>query len=249
MRRALWLGLAALGIPVMACIGLLGPIAMSFPNHQGPRVEGAGVVGIDADGAYAWVVPTDTGVVLVDTGLDPTAAALKAEIGDRTVHAVLITHAHLDHIRGLEAFPGVPVHVGPGEAVLVTGEQQPQGQIQSWFGSVMGELPPTPTSLEEVQHGDVLAIDGHRFGAVHVPGHTPGSTAWLWGEVLFSGDTLLGHGDHVAPTHASFADDWEQNVASIERLTHHRFLFMADGHAGLHADAAPQVHQFVADHP
>lgn len=248
MRRG-WIALVAVLVVVgMGCAGLLGPVFVSFPTHQGSRVEGSGVVGIDADGAYAWVVPTRTGVVLVDVGLDPDAERLLEEVRGRAVHAILITHGHLDHIAGIAAFPEVPVYVGPSEAALVTGERSAEGQMQALFGGLMGEGPPPPAALREVEHGEVLRIDGHDFGAIHLPGHTHGSTAWLWRRVLFSGDSLFGHADHVAPAHRWFAEDYDANVASIERLTHHGFDTLADGHAGLHVGVAEQVRQFVDEH-
>ena len=69
-------------------------------NADGPRVEVIpGVVGIEAGGAYAWIVRTSHGAVLIDAGLDATGAAILAELKAQSVepgqvHAVLITHGH-----------------------------------------------------------------------------------------------------------------------------------------------------------
>ena len=249
MRRRLFIAaLIPFGI-VLICVGLFGPIFASFPAHQGPRIGGDDVVGIDAGGAYVWVVETKTGVVLIDAGLDPEAEAVRAEIGDRPLHAVLITHGHLDHIAGLQGLPAVPVFVGPGETDLVRGEAQAKGRMQRWFSPMIGTARPPPGPIRALGDGQLFAIDGVPFRSYHLPGHTAGSMAFLYDDVLFTGDALLGHGDHVAPTHAAFADDYDQNVTSIAKLRDLAYTRIADGHAGLHPDAKPQIRRFIEDNP
>ena len=62
-----------------------------------------------------------------------------------------------------------------------------------------------------------LAIGDARFRVVPVPGHTGGSVAYLWRDVLFAGDALVG-GPPLALLPASFTDDEAQARASLSAL-------------------------------
>jgi hydroxyacylglutathione hydrolase len=186
-RRQILLAVAAvLGGLALLVIAFLASVVLSMPAGQGKRIDGGDVVGIDTGSSYAWVVPTASGVVLVDAGGAADAAALKAEIGDRRVQAVLITHGHVDHTTGLAAFPGVPVWCGPGEAAMIRGTSLPRGWAQRVLINHVLAGPPPPADLREAADGEALAVDGETFTVVHVPGHTPGSAMYLWKDLLFS---------------------------------------------------------------
>ena len=87
-------GLAAIGLVAAA---FMGPIAARMPFPQADRVEDGLLVGVDAGGSFAWIIPTANGVVLADAGWDAEATKLREEVGDRKVLAVFLTHAHFDH--------------------------------------------------------------------------------------------------------------------------------------------------------
>ena len=62
-------------LPFLAFAALF---AMREPP-DGPRVEAeAGVVGIEAGGAYIWIVRTPHGAMLIDAGLDAQGVASSA---------------------------------------------------------------------------------------------------------------------------------------------------------------------------
>lgn len=96
-----------------------------------------------------------------------------------TVKAILLTHAHYDHTRGIPALrkelPGVPVYVHPAEAKMT----KPFFYIEE-----MGEL----TFYEDGDHVKVGDLD---FEVLHTPGHTAGSVVLRVENTLFTGDTLF----------------------------------------------------------
>ncbi len=74
----------------------------------------------------AYLVPHLTGMVLIDTGMEPTGEALTAALSTAgaewsDVSDVMITHAHPDHIGALDAVrasaPQARVHAHPSEAI------------------------------------------------------------------------------------------------------------------------------------
>jgi glyoxylase-like metal-dependent hydrolase (beta-lactamase superfamily II) len=247
--KIIWGGIAVLALPSFVLCGGVLSIVTSMPAHQGARVEGAGIVGIDAGGAFAWVVPTKTGVVLIDSGTPGGTEDLLAEIGDRVVHAILLTHGHFDHIGGLTAFGTTPVYCGPGERPLVFGEVSPGGPIPRLIGSLLGRQPAPTGPVVEAVDGSTLTFDGLSFEVVHMPGHTGGSAMYIAGGTLFTGDSLTALDGVVRPLHPLFADNMRQNVRSISKLADKPFVRFADGHSGLHANVKPLVDRFIEEHP
>ena len=86
-----------------------------------------------AQASYAWVVPVGDGVVVVDTGMERAGDALRAEIAGRPVLAVLLTHAHVDHVQGLDILPDAPVYVAAADEPMLRGEAAPKAWGASWL--------------------------------------------------------------------------------------------------------------------
>jgi N-acyl homoserine lactone hydrolase len=139
---------------------------------------------------------------------------------------VFLTHLHLDHVMGLADVPrGTPVYTGPGEASARTFMN---AAVQ---GSTDRELEGKPalsewTYVPEAHglfEGAVDIFGDGSVWALWVPGHTPGSTAYLVrtpkGPVLLVGDashTRWGWEHDVEP--GTFTADAPRGVASFQKL-------------------------------
>jgi len=130
--------------------------------------------------------------LVVDPGDDVgRVLAIVAEHG-LTVKAIVITHAHLDHIGGaqkLKQATGAAVYMNPDDGEL----QAMLGEQAAWLGMA----PPAPVTIDSpAKDGDRLVVGATEFHVLHTPGHTPGSISlWLPQErKLIAGDTLFRDG-------------------------------------------------------
>jgi hydroxyacylglutathione hydrolase len=105
------------------------------------------------------------------------------------VKAIVITHAHIDHIGGaakLKAVTGAPVHMNAHDQDLYDALDMQA----AWLQMKTPEL----TSIDtEARDGDTLSLGGEVFHVLDTPGHTQGSIS-LWiptQNKLIAGDTLF----------------------------------------------------------
>jgi glyoxylase-like metal-dependent hydrolase (beta-lactamase superfamily II) len=148
-----------------------------------------------------WIVGNDEECVIIDSPHD--AAAIINQVRGRKVLAILLTHAHNDHIgaaREVAGAVGAPIYLNPEDQVL--------------WEQVYPDFKPD----RKLSDGDVFEVGGATLLAIHTPGHSPGSTCfYLESEgTVFTGDTLFNGGPGA--TGRSYSD-YPTILASIrERL-------------------------------
>lgn len=129
---------------------------------------------------------------IIDAGFDPSP--LIAYIREHALRPtqLILTHAHLDHIAGVEAvrvaYPDVPILIHPDERAFLS---DPMLNL-----SVMIEEPViAPDATGELVQGQKLELAGVGFEVRHTPGHSPGGISLyqpddgfvIVGDALFAG--------------------------------------------------------------
>ncbi|MDP2343382.1 MAG: MBL fold metallo-hydrolase [Deltaproteobacteria bacterium] len=193
-----------------------------------------GIESVCSRGSITWIVPVGgDDVVLVDTGFDDQARAIKTVVGKRNIKAILLTHAHVDHAAGTHSLDA-PVYVGRDDADALRGKPI-FTSLWPVLGQALAGIPIAKGPIHEVDDGFLLSFPGDReFLAIATPGHTAGSTSWLYKGILFGGDAVQTpeHGE-IHPAPVGFTRDIVAAYDSIRRLREHKIDYLADAHIGV----------------
>lgn len=176
-----------------------GPAVHPQGGSEGtPRVATFALGGFQTNCHVVWVPDApDPGARrkcwIVDCGEGPRPL-LEFVRRERLVpEAILFTHAHADHIAGVDEAirvlgPDVPRLVHPAEAAAF---QDPQFNLSAFVGQPISVAAPTGA----LEPGRPLTLAGTRWEVLHTPGHSPGGVTLhhpasglaIVGDTLFAG--------------------------------------------------------------
>jgi glyoxylase-like metal-dependent hydrolase (beta-lactamase superfamily II) len=132
---------------------------------------------------------TGSEAIVIDPGADIGEIEKILQKHQLTVKAIVVTHAHIDHVAGaqeLKRKTGAPVYLNANDQELLSALD-----IQAqWLGV------PTPETVEidtNAADGTSLSLGGSDFHVMHTPGHTQGSISIFIPQqnTLIAGDTLF----------------------------------------------------------
>ncbi len=185
-------------------------------------------------------------LVLIDCGAGRSFDKLVANIrglglDPNKLKAVLVTHAHIDHIGSLyqfrEAF-GVQViaHEMDAEAI-----EQGAGVGAEAYGV---DYLPCPVDVKIQGSEENFRFGDYELKIIHIPGHTSGSIAAY---IDMDGKRILFGQDIHGPYYRDWGADPTQAKLSLQKLIDLRADILCEGHFGIYQPAT-EVEQYIREY-
>lgn len=187
------------------------------------QVLSGGIAAIRDKDVNMFLIPSDNGYIAIDSGYknsQAVSAGLKQlDILPEKVKAVFLTHLDIDHAGGVDAksqniFPNAQVWLGAEEEKYLSGEYARK--------KIMGIPCKTPVTLRDgyvsIRGINEATVDGVTLGIIPCYGHTKGHLAYSFGDVLFSGDTIISNGEKGYPFYGFWNADSKQLGISLNEL-------------------------------
>ena len=179
-----------------------------------------------------WVVGDESECVVIDA--PHSVDDIMAVVGDRTVSAIVCTHAHDDHVRiapDLREATGAPILLHPADRPLW---ELTHGDL-SWDA--------------DLADGQEIAAGDTTLTVLHTPGHAPGAVC-LYAEALgavFTGDTLFQGGPGATGrSHSDFGTIVESIRNRLLTLPPETVVHTGHGDDTTIGDESPHLEEWIA---
>lgn len=159
-----------------------------------------------------YFIENNHGIIIIDPAGESGEIIKKVNQLNKPVKAVLLTHAHFDHIAALDDIIDkyqVSVYMSNIEFDFLQNTEKNGSAKFKQLGlpEVISEA--KPISLEEGK----VSIEGFDFEILHTPGHSPASLTFVFEQFAIVGDTLFNQG--IGRTDL-YMGDYETLVDSIQ---------------------------------
>lgn len=148
----------------------------------------------------SFLIPTQKGPVLIESGPETTFEALSAGIEKagykvEDIHAVLLTHIHFDHAGAAWKFAknGTKIYVHEIGLPHLANPEKLWNSAAQIYGDDMDRLWGNMESISTdlliaANDGDVIDFGDVQFKVIYTPGHAVHHNAYQLNDVIFTGD-------------------------------------------------------------
>ena len=188
----------------------------------------------DQNDAAIYLVHFADAAALIDAGSGRASDRVlmniaAAEVLPEQVQYLLLTHCHYDHTGGaadLRRRLGCRVFAHALDAPYIEAGDNAVSAAD-WYGASL-----TPCAVDRKLTGDggTIALGARAIDAIHIPGHSPGSLAYL---VQSQGHNLVFAQDVHGPLHPELLSDAADYRRSLQRLLDLDADILCEGHYGV----------------
>jgi hydroxyacylglutathione hydrolase len=144
-------------------------------------------IGSLGENIYVAYDETSKEALVVDPGRNIETVINYIKQNDLKLKYILITHAHIDHIEGVE-----PLWRMLGGKILLHSEDMPAlTDEETSLAYMLTEPYDKFEEYSDIEKEPDFKIGNSEIKIIHTPGHTMGSVCILIDNLLFSGDTLF----------------------------------------------------------
>lgn len=146
------------------------------------------VLGVYEENTYLISDDESNESVVIDPGENPTPILDLIESENLSVKYILNTHAHIDHVLGVNAVKeatNAPFYLNENDIPLLNALPK-QAEMLGLSGKY--EVPEVDGNIVE---GDQFSVGSMKLGVLFTPGHSPGHVTFRTEGKIFSGDVLF----------------------------------------------------------
>ncbi|MCO4339160.1 MBL fold metallo-hydrolase [Staphylococcus agnetis] len=140
-----------------------------------------------------YFVTNEDALLIIDPAGESHKILDKIKSMNKPLKAILLTHAHFDHIAALDdvsnVYP-VPVYMHKNEHDFLTNPAKNGSQKFQELGLPIITSQAKPQFIDE---GDIQ-LHGFDISVLYTPGHSPGSLSYVFKDFAVVGDTLFNNG-------------------------------------------------------
>lgn len=159
-----------------------------------------------------YFIENENSIILIDPSSESDKIFKKLNQINKPLKAILLTHAHYDHIGALDDILSkydVPVYMHEEEFDFLQDPEKNGAAKFKQYGMPQVISYAKPLKINE----GPAEIEGFKFEVLHTPGHSPGSLTYVFDEFAVVGDTLFNNG--VGRTDL-YRGDYETLIDSIK---------------------------------
>ncbi|KGX85011.1 MBL fold metallo-hydrolase [Pontibacillus marinus] len=170
-------------------------------------------------GTNCYLIEQNKNTLIIDPGGDADKLIRMIERRELTPKAILLTHAHFDHIGALDEVRdhfNVPVYVHEEEKDWLN---DPEKNGSKFFSMVVSPIQ-ARSADHFIEPGNMTVAD-FTFEVRHTPGHSPGSVSFVFKDEGFviAGDTLfeggIGRTDLPGGNHDLLIESIQNKILSL----------------------------------